>query len=638
MAGGATAGACRAAAAARLARRVQSPFSLWILLTALARILRGRIEGRLAGVHVNMGERLSFVRKGLIVIACRALGVPVVLHLHAQMKTFYEALPAPLQRLTRWVFSLPECVLVIGPQARRFVTEELQVPPERVEIVINGVPEPAQQRRNAPHPAPCNASCSWAGCRSQGRRRPARGAGPPGLRSRRLEVTVAGGGDVAAYQARGSRAGHRRTSCAFPAGATRTRSRALLAQTDVLVLPSYDEVLPLVILEALANGVAVVCTAVGEIPSLLTDGVDVVYVSPGDADGIAGALQRVLGQPELLERLERNGRALYERQFSMGRFFVRVAHVHQRTFGIAGHPLEPVTRHNGAPAVILDANTIPNGACLRPDVCVVGGGPAGIALALSLSGQGLRVLLLEAGNEREHGPTQSLYDGEVADERLHSPPDKYRQRRMGGSTTTWGGRCMPFDAIDFEARSQVPGSGWPISLEDLLPFYPQANALAEAGRFSYDARDALGETALPMIRGFDSPLVRTNGLERFSCPTDFGRRYARRLRVAPDIEVLMGANCTGIRLQPTGARCANWKWRRWPARALASRHAPRVLAIGGLETARLLLASRDVAPAGVGNEHDVVGRYYMCHIAGNVGTLVVNGSAAERAPRLRGDA
>jgi choline dehydrogenase-like flavoprotein len=276
--------------------------------------------------------------------------------------------------------------------------------------------------------------------------------------------------------------------------------------------------------------------------------------------------------------------------------------------------------------VILDANTIANGACLRPDVCVVGGGAAGIALALSLTGQGLQVLLLEAGLEGQHAPTQSLYEGEVADERLHSPPDKYRQRRMGGSTTTWGGRCMPFDAIDFEARRQVPASGWPIGLEDLLPFYPQANALAEAGRFSYDASEALGETAPPMIRGFDSPLVRTNGLERFSCPTDFGRRYARRLRVAPDIQVLLGANCTAIALQPDGRavrelQVATLAGQRFSVAARAT-----VLATGGLETARLMLASRDVAPAGVGNDHDVVGRYYMCHIAGNVGTLVVNGA------------
>ncbi|NPC57286.1 FAD-dependent oxidoreductase [Caenimonas soli] len=275
--------------------------------------------------------------------------------------------------------------------------------------------------------------------------------------------------------------------------------------------------------------------------------------------------------------------------------------------------------------MIVDANTVESGSRLAADVCIVGGGAAGISLALSLSGQGLTVLLLESGRTTPHEATQALYEGEVSDERLHSPPDKYRQRRMGGSTTIWGGRCMPLDPIDFETRSQVPHSGWPISFDDLLPFYPQANALAEAGRFSYDAEEALGPAAQPMIRGFDSPIVRTNGLERFSCPTDFGTRYARRLQVASDVKVLLGANCTAVRLEADGQDV-----RELEVATLAGKRfcvAPRatVLAAGGLETARLLLASRDVAPAGVGNEHDVVGRYYMCHVAGNVGTLVLNG-------------
>lgn len=279
--------------------------------------------------------------------------------------------------------------------------------------------------------------------------------------------------------------------------------------------------------------------------------------------------------------------------------------------------------------MIVDANTIESGSRLAADVCIVGGGAAGISLALSLSGQGLTVLLLESGQAAPHAPTQALYIGEVSDERLHSPPDKYRQRRMGGSTTIWGGRCMPLDPIDFETRSQVPHSGWPISFEDLLPFYPQANTLAEAGRFSYDASEALGPAALPMIRGFDSPLVATNGLERFSCPTDFGKRYARRLQVASDVKVLLGANCTAVRLEADGQAV-----RELEIATLAGKRfhvAPRaaVLAAGGLETARLLLASRDVAPAGIGNEHDVVGRYYMCHVAGNVGTLQLNGRTQE---------
>ena len=100
-------------------RGAASPlFSLWVLLTALAKIVRGRIDGRLAGVHVNMAERMSLFRKGAVIVACRALGVPVVLHLHAQMHRFYATLPAVLQAPTRWVFSLAKAVVVIGPVAR----------------------------------------------------------------------------------------------------------------------------------------------------------------------------------------------------------------------------------------------------------------------------------------------------------------------------------------------------------------------------------------------------------------------------------------------------------------------------------------------------------------------------------------
>jgi choline dehydrogenase-like flavoprotein len=279
--------------------------------------------------------------------------------------------------------------------------------------------------------------------------------------------------------------------------------------------------------------------------------------------------------------------------------------------------------------MISHADSIAANACLWADVCIVGGGAAGISLALSLSGQGLKIVLLESGEMREHAPTQALYAGEVADEKLHSPPDKYRQRRMGGSTAIWGGRCVPFDPIDFETRAHVPRSGWPISYEDVLPFYPQANALSEAGRFAYDAGDALGPDARPLFPGFDSEAVRTNSLERFSCPTNFGTRYARRLRVAPDIHVLLGANCTNIGLE-TGARAVD----ELEVKTLAGKRfriavRAAVLATGGLETARLLLASRDAAPAGIGNEHDVVGRYYMCHIAGNVGSLLVRGSPAD---------
>jgi choline dehydrogenase-like flavoprotein len=275
--------------------------------------------------------------------------------------------------------------------------------------------------------------------------------------------------------------------------------------------------------------------------------------------------------------------------------------------------------------MIDSAQRVPRGTTVPADVCVVGGGAAGITLALSLSGRGLSVLLLEAGERTNDPKAQAHYQGEVADERMHSPLHRYRLRGLGGSTSLWGGRCMPYDPIDFEERGWIPHSGWPISYEGLLPYYAKANAWAEAGRFAYDARTAL-PSAPPMFAGFDSEIVRTHGLERFSCPTDFGRRYRKRLEVAPDVRVLTGAHCTGIRLQSDGAQArvldvATLGGNRFQVAAKAF-----VLATGGLETARLLLHSADVTPQGVGNQHDVVGRYYQCHIAGNIGSLVIHGA------------
>ncbi|MEJ7931946.1 GMC family oxidoreductase [Ramlibacter sp. AN1015] len=278
--------------------------------------------------------------------------------------------------------------------------------------------------------------------------------------------------------------------------------------------------------------------------------------------------------------------------------------------------------------MIGDANAVAPGSVLEADVCIVGGGPAGISVALSLADTGLSVLLLEAGRKPQDRAAQALYEGEVGDEALHSPPHRYRQRGLGGSSAIWGGRCMPYDPIDFERRPWVPESGWPLSYEELLPHYVAANALAEAGRYAYDAREAFPDLP-PMIAGFSSEVVRTTGLERFSCPTHFGRRYLRRLELAPRVRVLQGAVCTALRLAPEGGSVrhldvSSLEGRRFQVKARAT-----VLAMGGLETPRLLLASNDVAPQGVGNEHDVVGRYYMCHIAGNVGTLTVQGPPSD---------
>ena len=271
--------------------------------------------------------------------------------------------------------------------------------------------------------------------------------------------------------------------------------------------------------------------------------------------------------------------------------------------------------------MIDDALELGDAQALQADVCIVGAGAAGITLALELADSGLRVLLLESGGLKAERDTQRLYEGAVADERLHSPPHRFRQRRFGGSTTVWGGRCVPFDPIDFEQRDYVPYSGWPFGLDALLPFYPRANELCEAGAFEYLAPAALTGPLRPMIDGFDSAHFTSDTLERFSCPTDFGARHADRLRAAQNVRGLLHANVAEVRLFPGGHAVESLLVRTLKGTQLTVRASHFVLATGGLETARLLLANRKVMPQGIGNDHDVVGRYYMCHIAGAVGRL-----------------
>jgi choline dehydrogenase-like flavoprotein len=275
--------------------------------------------------------------------------------------------------------------------------------------------------------------------------------------------------------------------------------------------------------------------------------------------------------------------------------------------------------------MIDDALQIAADCAMEADVCVVGAGAAGITLALEMAARGLQVLLLESGGREADDRTQRLYEGVVTDERVHSPPHRYRQRRFGGTTTIWGGRCMPLDDIDFERRSYVANSGWPLQPSALTPFYALANRLCEAGEFKYQAAEAFERELKPLIEGFRSEHFTTDHLERFSCPTDFGARYARRLQDCPNIRVLLNANLTQIRLGEGGKSVQSLLVRTLGPRRISVQASRFVLAMGAIETARVLLANRDTHTQGIGNEHDCVGRYYMCHIAGTVGTLIQSG-------------
>lgn len=272
--------------------------------------------------------------------------------------------------------------------------------------------------------------------------------------------------------------------------------------------------------------------------------------------------------------------------------------------------------------MLMDAHELPPQSQLDCDIVIVGAGAAGVPLAHEFLNTSLSVILLESGGFRSERETQDLYKGQVLDPERHGPLDKYRRRCFGGTTTVWGGRCAPFDEIDFERRPHVPHSGWPLSRHDMDPFYQRAHVYCDVGHYTYDAADALRNADAPMIPGFESDDIAQTTIWRFSPPSNFAKLSAQAFKDSANIRLCLHANCTGIRLNKQGNHVAGLRVVTLRGNEFTVHARYYVLAMGGLEVTRLLLASNDVCSAGIGNDHDLVGRFYSSHITGELGTAV----------------
>jgi choline dehydrogenase-like flavoprotein len=275
----------------------------------------------------------------------------------------------------------------------------------------------------------------------------------------------------------------------------------------------------------------------------------------------------------------------------------------------------------------MDARAVPDGTVIETDLAIIGGGPSGISLALSLAGTPIRMLMLESGGMDFDSQTQDLYAGAetgVPYIRL----DSTRLRYLGGSSNHWGGWCRPLDTVDFEARDWLAHSGWPIGRADLAPYFARAQSIVEAGPFIYDQPQTWTDTLGPPLSlapgGVYTTYFQFSKTRDSVLPTHFGQRYAQDLKQIENLSVMLHANVTGLRLTPNAAKLDRLDIGTLSGRRFVVKPRFVVLAVGGIENARLLLASNDVMRDGVGNAHDLVGRFFADHpIPGQTATLVV---------------
>lgn len=271
-----------------------------------------------------------------------------------------------------------------------------------------------------------------------------------------------------------------------------------------------------------------------------------------------------------------------------------------------------------------DARTLEDGAVVEGDLCIIGAGPAGISMALEWAGTGRRVVLLEGGGFELSPKRQKLYRAQNTG-RTYYPLQSARLHYFGGATNHWGGLCAPLDPIDFEARDWVPRSGWPIDHDDLVPYYRRAASLAELPSGRWDPEYWAERLGQPLL-STDGQKLQTKVWQRSGeagSPLRFGPAYRNEIEQAENIHLFTHANVCNLSANGGATAVEEAQVRHFDGTEQSARAAQFVLACGAIQNARLLLASNDQAPRGLGNEEDQVGRYFMEHVEVDSAKLVL---------------
>ena len=259
----------------------------------------------------------------------------------------------------------------------------------------------------------------------------------------------------------------------------------------------------------------------------------------------------------------------------------------------------------------FDTRTLTGARLIERDVCIIGAGPAGMAIAREFFGQSTRIALVESGDIGIDDAAQELNSGERVG--LPYPPlEKTRLRGFGGTTWHWGGNVKPMDPIDFERRPGIHDSGWPFGLETLHPYYGKATHFFKLPPQVFDKpywEKRHGPAWKFRDDAVSSQVFHTVGNGRVS-----GAVWEDDFRKARNVDVFLNATVVEVYTDEAVRHISEIIARTTNGRVLRFRARYFVLATGGIENARFLLLAANQQKEGLGNRHGFVGRYFQEHL------------------------
>ncbi len=256
------------------------------------------------------------------------------------------------------------------------------------------------------------------------------------------------------------------------------------------------------------------------------------------------------------------------------------------------------------------------------DVCIVGAGAAGIVLAAELARQNRRVLLLESGGLSIESTAQALNECSYIGQ-PHRGANIGRFRALGGTTTVWGGQVLELDAEDFAVRPWIPGSGWPFSKQELIPYYERAlraEGLTQSIRADQEIWRQMKIAAPELGDALSTYFTRW-------CPEPNFARLFRSTLDSPNVCVVTHATATAMLLAEAGLRVQGIRCRTLSGRERIFSAAQYVLCLGTIESVRFLLQPLPDAQTPSWNRSGLLGRHFHSHIDFNAASVPADAAA-----------